>query len=758
MYKYIFGKDNFMAKTNKNANYVTDKTQVAQKQAAKAKSSQKTKEIAKQVLLIAAIVIAVAAVITGFVFWMMGISQVDEREFKAPVPGNFEVTDTVELEFEGYGKVKIELYGKEAPKTVENFLHLVEHGDLAKDLITISTTTTNNYITIAPEHDHSDENHEHEYIKGEFYSNGVANKISHVAGVLTMNTGSTAYNSSGTDFKILTGDYSADYNGKYAAFGKVTDGGLAIIQDMVKDYREKASSSSSSSSASESDLVFGDNKLTIKASDIEKDTIDYTFIPTVSGKYTFKHTADKKFVSITLVAGKASDGAKSAEFGTEITTLKDGVEFELTKGETYTATLKFHEDAAAGTYLLTIDADILFVGKNEVEITEEQIQGNNDISFNFTANMTGIHTFIDKDEDLEELIEIFDGETSLGKNSAYLEEGKTYTVVISANDDIEADDYEITVTEPVIVIGDNKLEVPEYTIRDGKAYYYFTADNDAKYLFVNKDLTFKVYDKEGNLLEGGSYVDLKKGETYRVELIAELIPELLVGANTVKLEEANKLADKAIYEKEYTFTANSTGKYTLTATNVTFKIYNGTKEVAKADDGTYSLTAGKTYKVMASCASVGDYALEISVADPTDTKEVITTKSYTVTVQDPILAVGSNGMTITEADITNGEVKYTFVATTNGPFSFVAKYPLLDKDGKPVKDSNGSNQIVNLTSSLEIYKGETKLNNEYAMLEKGETYTVVIKTSKLSADTLVTITISKIAPKLVGATKLEKAA
>ena len=43
------------------------------------------------------------------------------------------------------------------------------------------------------------------------------------------------------------------------------------------------------------------------------------------------------------------------------------------------------------------------------------------------------------------------------------------------------------------------------------------------------------------------------------------------------------------------------------------------------------------------------------------------------------------------------------------------------------------------------------------MLEKGETYTVVIKTNKIPADTLVTITISKIAPKLAGATKVEKA-
>jgi hypothetical protein len=357
---------------------------------------------------------------------------------------------------------------------------------------------------------------------------------------------------------------------------------------------------------------------------------------------------------------------------------------------------------------------------------------------------------MDKDEDLEDLIQIFEGEKSLGKNSAYLEEGKTYSVIFVTESAVNKI-YEVTVTEPVIVIGDNKLEVPEYTIRDGKAYYYFKADNDAKYLFVNKDLTFKVYDKDGNELAGGNYVDLKKGETYRVEIIADLIPELLLGANTVKLEEANKLADKAVYEKEYTFTALSTGKYTLTATNVTFKIYNGTKEVAKAEDGTYSLTAGKTYKVMASAPSVGDYALEISVADPTDTKEVITKRTYTVTVQDPILAVGANGMTITETDITNGEVKYTFVATTNGVFSFFASYQKLNGNGEWETTSDGK-KIYIFTKKIKLYDEDgNELDVNGARLTKGKSYTFVLQTENINENALATIKITKIAPKILSA-------
>ena len=739
-----------MAKMNKNANYVTDKTQVAQKQAAKIKSSQKTKEITKQVLIITAIVLAVAAVITGFVFWMVGISQLEEREFKAPIPGNFEVTDIVELEFDGYGTVKIELYGKEAPKTVENFLSLVESGNLAKEILTISSYT-NRYITIGKEHDHSNNDCVHESIKGEFYDNAFENRISHVEGVLTMNAGDGLYTSSTTDFKILTDDCSDDYDGKYAAFGKVIDGGLAKIQKMVKDYQEKASSSSSSSSSVDTgDFKVGSNKFTITDADIKKETIDYTFIPTVSGKYTFKHTAEKRFESIMVVAGKASDGAKSAEFGTEIKILKDGVEFELEKGETYTITFKFAEYALATSYYVTLETDILFAGENTVEVTNEQIQNKENITYYYTANMTGVHSFTDKDGDLEDLIEIFDGENSLGKNSAYLEEGKTYSVVILV-ETLSADDFEVTIAEPIIILGDNKLEVPEYTIRDGKAYYYFTAKADSKYLFTNKDLEIAVYDKDGNLLEGDGYVDLKKDETYKIEVKADLSLSLIIGKNNIVLTEDNKIKDKTEYEKEYTFVAESTGKYTFTANNVTFKLFNGSTEVKKAEDGTYSLTAGKSYKVVANSPSVSTdagYELTIAVEEAKDT--IVVTKSYTLKVQDAIIEVGENKLTITKTDIDNKNVTYTFKATTNGPFLFTAKYQRLNDKGEWVKEDG--KYLNDVTKEFKVYDKDGKeLNIEYAMLTKGETYTLVLETSEIKENAIATITFNKIAPKLVSA-------
>ncbi len=740
-----------MAKMNKNANYVTDKTQVAQKQMAKAKSSQKAKEITKQVLIIVAIVLAVAAVVTGFVFWMKGISTVEDRDFKVPVPGAFEVTDVVEIEFEGYGTVKIELYGKEAPKTVENFKHLVEHGEITGDSITISSTTTNKYITIAPEHDHSDPDHEHNYIKGEFYDNGVANRISHVAGVLTMNTGSTKYNSSSTDFKILTGDYTDEktgYNGNNAAFGKVIDGGLEIINKMIEDSRAKASSSSSTT-VDEDELVFGSNKLTITATDIKNKTVEYKFKPTVSGKYTFKSS---KFASINITKAGAEEGAKSAEFGTDITTIADGVEFELVKGEEYAVTFAFKDGASAGTFNVTIDADILFAGKNDIEITEEEAQAEN-VSFDYTANMTGMHFFTDKDKKLKDKIEIFDGETSLGKNSAYLEEGKKYTIIITTNKEVEADDYTITALEPTLVVGDNALEVPEYTIRDGKAYYYFTAEEDAKYLFTNKNLEFTVYDKDGNIVEGGNYVELVKGETYKIEITADLVPEIVLGANSIVITADDKVKDKAEYEKEFTFTAQSTGKYTFTANSITFKVYNGDKEVV-AENGAVSLKAGKTYKVIAKTASEGTYPLELTVADATDTEKVVPTKSYTVTVQDPILATGTNKLTITQSDIDLKEVVYTFTATTNGPFSFKGIYQKLNDEGEQVKNEAG--KLVNVNAVLKITdKDGNELDAEYAMLKKGETYKVTLKSDLIKPNAVATLTIAKVAPKIASAKVVE---
>lgn len=753
-----------MAKMNKNANYVTEKRQVASQAIAKAKSNQKAKGVTKNVFLIVAIVLVAAAVLAAFVglvflkpFLEMRNNQ---REFLNPYEGHFEVTDVVELEFEGYGKVTIELYGKEAPKTVENFLHLVEHGEITAEKIAVSSSTSDKHITVSMPHDHEEEGHEHKYIKGEFYDNGFANRIAHVSGVLTMANGSTKYNSSSTDFKIITegekynvertdGSFKG-HNGNYAAFGKVDSEGLKVIKQIITDYRAKADAATTDKNA----LVFGSNKISVSASDIAKKTIEKTFTPTNSGTYVF---TSSKYTSIILdiVKEGASAGAKAAEFGTEITTLKDGVSYDLVAGQTYTITLGLGE-LKAGTHILTIGGDILIDGTNEIEITEEDIKAES-VTYSFAPSYTGIYFFdcqsTDKNKTFKGTFEIFDGETSVGEKSAYLEKGKTYSFVIKTKD-VEADDYKVVVTNPTLVTGDNKLSVPEYTIREGKAYYYFTPNADAKYLFNNKDLTVKVYDAEGNEVAGGNYVELKKDVTYKIEISAELDPLMGLGDTNVVITADHKKGDNS-YEEEFSFTAEATGKYTFDGGNATIDICDGTKKLEKGEDGTYSFKVGTTYDVIVKAPAEGNYKVNVKVDDAKDEDDVIVYASYTLTVQAPSLVVGANKLTITESDITAKNVEYTFTATTNGMFSFTGIYQKLDENGKQVVDKDG--KLVNVNAKLTLKDKDGKeLNVENAKLVKGETYTLVLKSDLIRKDAVATITVAKVTPNILSAKIIEK--
>ncbi len=751
-----------MAKMNKNANYVTEKRQVANQASEKAKSSRKTKAVTKQVLLIAAIVLVVAALITGFVFWMIGISNPDGREFLNPYEGHFEVTDVVELEFEGYGKVTIELYGKEAPKTVENFLHLVENGEITAEKIAVSSSTSDKHITVSMPHDHEEEGHKHTYLKGEFYDNGYANRIAHVSGVLTMANGDTKYNSSTTDFKIITegkyynvertdGSYKG-HNGNYAAFGKVDSEGLKVVKQIIEDYRAKADAATTDKNA----LVFGSNKISITTSDVAKKTIEKTFTPSSNGTYVFKST---KYTSIIvdMIKEGASAGAKSSEFGTEYTTLKDGVSYDLVAGQTYTVTLGLGE-LKAGTHILDIEGDLLFAGTNDIEITEEDIK-NESVSYDFTPNYTGIYFFdcqtTVKDKTFKGTFEIFDGETSVGKKSAYLEKGKTYSFVINTKENVEADDYKVVITDPTLVTGDNKLSVPEYTIRDGKAYYYFTPNADAKYLFNNKDLTVKVYDNEGNEVAGGNYVQLKKDVTYKIEISADIDPEMILGDNNIIITADHKKGE-AKYEESFSFTAEATGKYTFAGDNVTVDVWDTTKKLEKDENGAVSLKVGTTYTVAVGAIAEGNYKVNVKVDEPKDEEDVIAYKSYTLTVQAPTLIVGSNKLTVTESDITAKTVEYSFTATTNGMFSFTGIYQKLDENGKQAVDKDG--KLINVNAKLTIKDKDGKdldVDLENVKLVKGETYTIVLKSDLIRKDAVATITVAKVAPKILSAKIIE---
>lgn len=60
-------------------------------------------------------------------------------------------------------------------------------------------------------------------IKGEFYANGVTNVIPHQRGVISM-ARSSEYDSASSQFFIVHQDSMDSLDGKYAAFGRVTDG------------------------------------------------------------------------------------------------------------------------------------------------------------------------------------------------------------------------------------------------------------------------------------------------------------------------------------------------------------------------------------------------------------------------------------------------------------------------------------------------------------------------------------------------------
>jgi peptidyl-prolyl cis-trans isomerase B (cyclophilin B) len=113
----------------------------------------------------------------------------------------------------------IELYPKDAPKTVENFISLVKnkfydglsfHRVISGFMIQGGCPVGNG--TGGPGH----------HIEGEFAANGFDNPIKHTRGVISMARAQDP-NSAGSQFFIMHKD-SPHLDGQYAAFGKVIEG------------------------------------------------------------------------------------------------------------------------------------------------------------------------------------------------------------------------------------------------------------------------------------------------------------------------------------------------------------------------------------------------------------------------------------------------------------------------------------------------------------------------------------------------------
>lgn len=117
------------------------------------------------------------------------------------------------------GTVKAELYPEIAPNTVNNFLHLVQKGFYNG---TVFHRVIEGFMIQGGDPKGTGTGGPGYHIKGEFSENGFSNPLSHKRGVLSMARANHP-DSAGSQFFIMHED-GAFLDGKYAAFGKVTEG------------------------------------------------------------------------------------------------------------------------------------------------------------------------------------------------------------------------------------------------------------------------------------------------------------------------------------------------------------------------------------------------------------------------------------------------------------------------------------------------------------------------------------------------------
>jgi cyclophilin family peptidyl-prolyl cis-trans isomerase len=196
-----------MATKKKNSNYQTEKS--AQKQAAK-EAKIKAKATKRTVLACVFTVLFISAVIlSGF---LLGLFEY--------VP---KATSHVSISLSDGTNLHVELYGDAAPKTVANFEKLCGASYL-KDRSILS------YENGAIYFGDDDKANSSQGVTGEFKENGIKNKVPFTRGTIVMERGED-FNSGYGQFFILTED-KPELEGKYAAFGCVTDGLDKLIETL----------------------------------------------------------------------------------------------------------------------------------------------------------------------------------------------------------------------------------------------------------------------------------------------------------------------------------------------------------------------------------------------------------------------------------------------------------------------------------------------------------------------------------------------
>ena len=129
--------------------------------------------------------------------------------------------------------IKAELYPEIAPNTVNNFISLIKSGfyngltfhRIMEGFMMQGGDPQGNGYGGSPN-----------TIYGEFSENGFNNPISHQRGVISMARSTSMDRASSQFFICQTGDHTAALDGKYAAFGQVTEG-MDIVDKICTDAK-----------------------------------------------------------------------------------------------------------------------------------------------------------------------------------------------------------------------------------------------------------------------------------------------------------------------------------------------------------------------------------------------------------------------------------------------------------------------------------------------------------------------------------------
>ncbi len=134
----------------------------------------------------------------------------------------------IQITVRDFGTMTAELYPDKAPKTVENFLALVDSGFFSG---LIFHRVIKGFMIQGGGYNEQFEQQEAKAIAGEFRANGfMANDLHHAPGVLSM-ARTNDPNSASSQFFIMHKD-AAYLDAQYAGFGQVTEG-LEIVDQIA---------------------------------------------------------------------------------------------------------------------------------------------------------------------------------------------------------------------------------------------------------------------------------------------------------------------------------------------------------------------------------------------------------------------------------------------------------------------------------------------------------------------------------------------